>query len=186
MHGTRLKIASDELRPCDRYILNLETVLFQFKNGFWWLEYCFIGFSKSVYLNFKTVIVVFKKLVSLNYLQNSFSVTFSESQTKVKPENKARPRSRSVYTTNSYLNDEAVPVVREYSKYEGSQWLPRQLSNKNLYLEEYSVSVSFDTHFNWFDMPFNCLVLEIVLKVNKIKHEIGFKWKKKRKKLKNA
>lgn len=74
-------------------------------------------------------------------------MTFSESQTKLKPESKARPRSRSVYTTNSYLNDDAVPIVREYSKYEGSQWLPRQLSNKNLHLEEYSVSVSPCGHF---------------------------------------
>lgn len=73
-----------------------------------------------------------------------FPVTFSESQTKLKNDvvrkDVPRPRSRSVYTTNSYLSDDSSGAVRDYSKYEGSPWLPRQLSHKNLYLEDYGVS----------------------------------------------
>lgn len=75
------------------------------------------------------------------------TVTFTDSQTKLKNELNSgggvrketpRPRSRSVYTTNSYVSDDSGGL---YGKYEGSGWLPRQLSSKNLYLEEFSLNV---------------------------------------------
>lgn len=74
-------------------------------------------------------------------------MTFTDSQTKLKNELNSgarketpRPRSRSVYTTNSYVSDDSGGL---YGKYEGSGWLPRQLSSKNLYLEEFSLNVIF-------------------------------------------
>lgn len=80
----------------------------------------------------------------------SFLVTFTDSQTKIKNELNSgrketpRPRSRSLYTTNSYVSDDSGGL---YGKYEGSGWLPRQLSNKNLYLEEYNLNVKIKQFF---------------------------------------
>ncbi|KAF5286469.1 hypothetical protein FQR65_LT12552 [Abscondita terminalis] len=46
-----------------------------------------------------------------------------------------RPRSRSLYTTNSYLNEETLSI-RDFKPYEGVTWLPR-LHNKTYYVDEY-------------------------------------------------
>lgn len=74
------------------------------------------------------------------FAENSLHKSKSaESTAKKEP----RPRSRSLYTTNSSYSDD-VCSIRDLKPYEGSQWMPRGYVNKTYSIDEYSVSNSWD------------------------------------------
>ncbi|XP_018318579.1 uncharacterized protein LOC108732336 isoform X2 [Agrilus planipennis] len=49
-----------------------------------------------------------------------------------------RPRSRSVYTANSFASDEPLSLRGEIKPYEGSSWMPRIVPCKNYFIDEYN------------------------------------------------
>lgn len=80
---------------------------------------------------------------------NDISVTFTDSHTKLRNDvgggarkERQRPRSRSLYTTHSCPSEDSGA---NSGKLEGSGWLSRQASRKNLYLEEYNLNVTLNT-----------------------------------------
>lgn len=72
------------------------------------------------------------------------AVTFSDSLTKVSKNvrREVRPRSRSVYTTSSYISDD-LGTPRDINKYDSpSQWspyVPKPIVVKNYYPDDLNV-----------------------------------------------
>lgn len=64
----------------------------------------------------------------------------SQSKSDILRKEKPRPRSRSVYTSKSYVS-ESSGSFRDLKQYEGNQWIPRVIPNKNLHVEDFTVRV---------------------------------------------
>ncbi|KAF5303287.1 hypothetical protein FQA39_LY10026 [Lamprigera yunnana] len=54
-----------------------------------------------------------------------------------------RPRSRSLYTTNSYLSEESLSI-RDVKPYEGMPWFPRFIHSKPYYTDDYLSDIWHD------------------------------------------
>lgn len=76
-----------------------------------------------------------------SFLDNQTTTIRSKSEI-FKKDKQQRPRSRSVYTNASHLSD-GSGSLKDFKQYDGTtnEWIPRILSNKSFYLDNYSVKI---------------------------------------------